>query len=282
MNKQQNVKDKTIIITGGSSGIGEAAARMLSKMGAKLVITGRSSDTKRIAEELKCDYFLVDFTQFEDVKKFAEAVLERYPRIDVLVNNVGGIFKSRRVTKDGMEQTFQVNHLSGFLLTQLLQQRLEESKALVVNTSSMANMFGDIRFDDLQWEQSFQSMRAYGTGKLMNILHAMEISKRFKDVRAVSFHPGVVRTAFARESSGIFKWAYEAAIKNWFMISPEAGADTLVWFIAGEGFDTLVPGEYYYKRKPGKKNRQVTDENAQKLWEVSEELVKSFTELITE
>jgi len=276
MNMQQNVKDKTIIVTGGSSGIGEAAARILSKMGAKLVITGRSSDTKRIAEELKCDYFLVDFTQFDEVKKFADKLLERYPRIDVLVNNVGGIFKNRRVTKDGLEQTFQVNHLSGFLLTQLLQKRLEASKALVVNTSSMANLFGDIRFNDLQLEQSFQSMRAYGTGKLMNILHAVEISKRFQNVRAVSFHPGVVRTAFARESSGIFKWAYEAAIKNWFMISPEAGADTLVWLIAGEGYDTLISGEYFYKRKPGKKNPQVTAENAQKLWEVSEKLVKEY------
>jgi NAD(P)-dependent dehydrogenase (short-subunit alcohol dehydrogenase family) len=275
MTTKQNVKDKTIIITGGSSGIGAAAAKQLTKQGARVIITGRSAETMRLARELGCDGYLVDYCNFDDVRNFATIILETYPRIDVLVNNVGGILKDRRVTPDGMEQTLQVNHLSGFLLTLLLKERLEESRALVINTSSMANMFGSVQFDALQSEKNYRPMKAYGTGKLMNILHAMEVSRRFRGVRAVSFHPGVVRTAFARESSGIFKWAYEATFKNWFMISPEQGADTLVWLIAGEGFDLLTPGEYYYKRKPGRKNPQVTDEMAHRLWAVSEKLVFS-------
>lgn len=274
MNNQQNIKGKTIIITGGSSGIGAAAARILSGMGAKVVITGRSAETKKLAGELQCDYYIVDYAKLEEVKKFAETVLAKYPRIDVLVNNVGGILKKRQVTVDGMEQTFQVNHLSGFMLTKLLQQRLEESNALVINTSSMANNVGDIRFNDLHSEQSYSPMRAYGTAKLMNILHAIEINKRFSNVRAVSFHPGMVRTGFAREGTGIFKWAYETGIKNWFLISPEKGADTLIWLIAGAGFHQLKPGAYYDKRKPGIKSRQANDELARNLWDVSEKLIQ--------
>jgi NAD(P)-dependent dehydrogenase (short-subunit alcohol dehydrogenase family) len=276
MNNQQNIKDKTIIITGGSSGIGAAAARILSKMGARVVITGRSPETKKLADELQCDYYLVDYAKLEEVKKFAETVLAKYPRIDVLVNNVGGLLKERRVTVDGMEQTFQVNHLSGFLLTQLLQKRLEESNALVVNTSSMANNMGDTRYNDLQSEQKYIPMKAYGTAKLMNILHAMEINKRFSGVRAVSFHPGVVRTGFAREGTGLFKWAYETVIKDWFLISPEKGADTLIWFIAGEGFHQLKPGGYYDKRRPGIKSRQANDELARNLWDVSVKLIQNI------
>ena len=260
---------RTIIITGGSSGIGAAAARALSTTGVKLVITGRSEATRKIAEELNADYYLVDFTRLDEVRSFAATLLANYPRIDVLVNNVGGILKERYLTSDGMEQTLQVNHLSGFLLTLLLRERLEASKAIVINTSSMANQAGRLRFDDLQSARSYEPMRVYGTAKMMNILHVMEISKRFNGVKAAAFHPGVVRTGFAREGKGILRWAYESVFSKLFMISPEQGADTIVWLINSPDWQT---GEYYYKRRPGRKNKQVTEANARKLWEESEKL----------
>lgn len=266
-----NIKDKVIVITGGSSGIGAAAARELSSRGAKLVITGRSAATQQLAKEIGCDYYLVDYTQLSEIRSFAEKLLEKYPHIDVLVNNVGGVLKQRYLTPDGLEQTFQVNHLSGFLLTQLLQERLEASQALVINTSSMANRMGRLRFNDLQSEKIYDPMLVYGSAKLMNILHAMEVTRRFKGVKAASFHPGVVRTGFARDGKGPLRWAYESFFGKLFMISPEQGADTLIWLITTDGWQS---GGYFYKRRAGIKNKLVTDANAARLWEVSEKLCR--------
>lgn len=270
-----DLKNKTIVITGGSSGIGAAAARKLSRMGAEVVITGRSEETKRLATALGCDYYLVDYTSFADVRKFAGLLLQKYPRIDVLVNNVGGIISNRRLTEDGHEMTLQVNHLSGFLLTRLLQQRLEASNALVINTSSAANNYGKIDFNDLESENGYSSMRAYGAAKQMNILHAMEISRRFNGVSAASFHPGVVSSGFAREGNRFVKWIYGSRLGQLFFITPEKGADTMIWLMHGEAGKDWKQGEYYYKRKPGRKNSQVQASNAQKLWEASERLVNA-------
>ena len=264
---------KTIVITGGSSGIGAAAARAVRQMGARVVITGRSQRTRTLADEIGGDHYLVDYSRFSDVRGFAQALLERYHRIDVLVNNVGGVIARRRITPDGHEMTLQVNHLSGFLLTNLLRRRLEESNAVVINTSSAANRFGHIDFDDLERERHYGAFRAYGTAKLMNILHAIEISRRFEGVSAASFHPGNVATGFAREGSAIFKLIYETPLKHLFLISPEKGAGTLLWLIAGEPGKDWIPGEYYDKRKPGRKNRQVSSSVAQQLWDASERLI---------
>jgi NAD(P)-dependent dehydrogenase (short-subunit alcohol dehydrogenase family) len=272
---QTDLTGKTIIITGGSSGIGAAAARILRKMNATVVITGRSEETRRLAEEIGCDYFLVDYARFSEVRKFANDLLEKYPRIDVLVNNVGGIIVDRRLTEDGHEMTFQVNHLSGFLLTQLLQERLEASKAIVINTSSVANTMGKVNFNDLENAKDYRALRAYGNAKLMNILHAMEISRRFKGVWAVSFHPGTVETGFAREGGGIIKWLYESSLKGLFLIPPDQGADTLIWLISTVPGKDWQDGGYYYKREPGRKNRQVNAEMAEKLWDVSEQLTQA-------
>ncbi|EJF08112.1 SDR family NAD(P)-dependent oxidoreductase [Pontibacter sp. BAB1700] len=268
----KDLTGKTIVITGGSSGIGAAAARILRQRGAQVVITGRSAETKKLAEEIGCDYYLVDYTRFAEVRSFAQKLLEQYPRIDVLVNNVGGIIADRRVTADGHEMTLQVNHLSGFLLTHLLRERLEASKAIVINTSSAANLMGRINFDDLESEKNYKSFRAYGAAKQMNILHAAEISRRFKGVWAASFHPGVVETGFAREGGSTVKWLYESTVKRFFMISPEQGADTLIWLISTTPGKDWQDGQYYYKRRPGRKNPQVVAGIASRLWEVSERL----------
>ncbi|PKV75258.1 SDR family NAD(P)-dependent oxidoreductase [Pontibacter ramchanderi] len=272
---EKDLSAKTIVITGGSSGIGAAAARHLRRQGAQVVITGRSDQTRKLAEAIGCDYFLVDFTRFTEVRSFARSLLGKYPRIDLLVNNVGGIIADRRLTEDGHETTLQVNHLSGFLLTLLLQERLEASKAIVINTSSVANTMGRIDFEDLENKKHYKSMAAYGAAKLMNILHAMEISRRFKGVWAASFHPGVVETGFAREGSGLIRWFYEGVLGRYFMISPEKGADTLLWLINTQPGKDWQDGEYYYKRRPGRRNPQVSPEVAARLWEASERLIGS-------
>ena len=114
--------------------------KILRDRGARVAITGRSPDTTRIAHELGCDHYFVDYGSFDDVRRLADRVLQAYPRIDVLANNAGSIFSGRQVTKDGHEMTLQVNHLSGFLLTNLLRDRLEASRAVVINTASQAHL----------------------------------------------------------------------------------------------------------------------------------------------
>ena len=270
------MSSKTIIITGASSGIGSAAARALAKDGHRLIITGRSPSTAQIASEIGAEHHLVDYARFEEVRRFARTLLERHPRIDVLVNNVGGIMGRRQVTGDGHEMTLQVNHLSGFLLTSILRRRLEESRGIVIDTSSAAHLAGRIDFDDLENARRYDAFRAYASAKLMNILHTMEIARRYEHVNAVSFHPGLVTTGFARAGRGIVRWYYESALGRLFSLSPEQGGDTLLWLIRGEPGRDWISGEYYHKRKPGRKSPLARPELARRLWEESVRMIRSI------
>ena len=262
---------RTIVLTGGSSGIGAAAARALRERGMTVAITGRSAETQRLAAEIGADAFLADFSRLREVRALAKQLLTRYPRIDVLANNAGAVIAHRQVTEDGHEKTLQVNHLGGFLLTLLLRERLEESQGIVINTSSGAHRYGRIDFDDFENGRRYNAWRAYGAAKLMNILHAAEINRRFRGVRGVSFHPGVVATGFAREGTAMVRVLYESWMRSLFMITPEKGADTLVWLAENAEFR---PGEFYVKRKVARKTRAASSERlAARLWDVSAQAV---------
>lgn len=269
------MSERVIVITGGSSGIGAAAARALRKRGDTVAITGRSPATAQLANEIGADYFLADYAKLSDVRRLAEQLLARYPRIDVLVNNVGGVIHTRTVTEDGHEKTFQVNHLGGFLLTLLLRDRLEDSRATIINTASGAHRMARLDLDDLENAADYKAWRAYGTAKLMNILHAIELNRRFRDAHAVSFHPGVVATGFGREGSAVTRWFYESIAGKLFMISPEKGADTLVWLATTTPGADWKPGEYYVKRRPAARTREARDPSlARRLWDESERMVR--------
>jgi NAD(P)-dependent dehydrogenase (short-subunit alcohol dehydrogenase family) len=262
--------NRTIIITGGSSGIGAAAARALRERGATVAITGRSPETLRLADEIGADAFLVDFAKLHEVRELAVQLLAKYPRIDVLANNVGGVIATRQVTEDGHEKTLQVNHLGGFVLTMLLQDRLEASGATVINTSSGAHRLGRIHLEDLESTRGYNAWRAYGSAKLMNILHAAEINRRFRGVHGVSFHPGVVATGFAREGARLVRVFYESALRRLFMITPEKGADTLVWLATTTAGKEWEPGAFYIRRKRARTAPQATDLRlASELWDWS-------------
>ncbi len=264
---------KVVVITGGSSGIGAAAARALAAGGARVAITGRSDGTERLAREIGADAFLADFNRLRDVRSLAGALLSKYPRIDVLANNVGGVIGTRQVTEDGHEKTLQVNHLAGFLLTLLLRERLEASDGTVINTSSSAHQMGRIDFADFENERSYGAWRAYGRAKLMNILHAAEINRRFRGVNGVSFHPGVVATGFGREGASVTRFFY-GTLGKLVLITPEKGADTLVWLANGVPGRGWTPGAFYAKRKRGRTSPQATDADlARALWDRSVEAV---------
>ena len=245
-----------------------------------MAITGRSAETERLGREIGADPFLADFAKLNDVRALAANLLAKYPRIDVLVNNAGAIMAERQVTEDGHEKTLQVNHLAPFLLTLLLRERLERSGATVINTSSRAHNMGRLDFSDLENERKYNGWRAYGTAKLMNILHASEVDRRFRGVHAASFHPGVVATGFAREGNSMAKLLYGKVLSPIFMLSPEKGADTLLWLATSRPANEWQPGLFYVKRKAGKKSRQADDDElGRRLWSESERMVAEPIEL---
>ncbi|MEV8000558.1 SDR family NAD(P)-dependent oxidoreductase [Pseudarthrobacter oxydans] len=268
---------RTIVITGASDGIGAAAARTLARAGDQVVVVGRSEEkTRAIANELDADYFVSDFSELAQVRTLAAQLESDYPRIDVLANNAGGIMGKRTLTVDGNEATFQINHLAPFLLTTLLMETLAASNAKVINTSSGANSFGKLDLFDLNAEHGYSTNRAYGTGKLANILFTSELHRRFggQGITTAAFHPGVVRTNFAADSTSPFRHAYKTLL-NRFMLTPDQGADTLLWLVNGTAGKDWISGAYYYKRALAKANPQAYDaELARRLWEQSEELVK--------
>ena len=270
---------RTVLITGASDGIGAVAARQLVARGDTVVIVGRSPDkTRAVAAGLGVDFFVADFGRLDEVRELAATVLERYPRIDVLANNAGGILGRRETTVDGNEKTFQINHLAPFLLTNLLIDRLAESGATVINTSSVANSrFGKFDIDDVNAERGYSENRAYGNAKLANILFTAELHKRFSErgISTAAFHPGIVATNFATGSTSLMRLVYRSVFKI-FLISPEQGADTLVWLASTTPGVDWVSGAYYDKRQIARANPQAYDtELAARLWDLSSELVGS-------
>ncbi len=201
------------MITGASDGkLGAAAARELADA-ANVVLVGRSPDkTAALAAELDVPHHVADFASLEQVRRLAADLDAAYPRIDVLANNAGGIMGSqRRLTEDGNELTFQVNHLAGFLLTTLLMDKLVASGASVIQTSSLAaRMAGRVDLDNLQLAHDYSAQRAYGASKLENILFTKELHRRYHDrgLSAAAFHPGVVGSNFAMDTDNPMRVVY--------------------------------------------------------------------------
>ena len=192
---------KTVVITGSTSGIGKATAIGLAGMGSRVAITGRHNDrVQAAAAEIRdttgnpdVEGFVADLSSQAEVRRLAAAILEAYPTLDVLVNNVGGFWATRHVTADGLERTFAVNHLAGFLLTNLLLDRLRASApSRVVTVSSAAHAMGAIDFDDLQGEHGYSGQQAYNQSKLANVLFTYELARRLagSGVTANALHPG--------------------------------------------------------------------------------------------
>jgi daunorubicin C-13 ketoreductase len=265
------VEDLTVVVTGASSGVGLAAAKAFAERGARVVVVGRDPDRLASAvEQVRAaggrapDSFRADFNRLDDVRALASRLADRYPRIDVLANNAGGLVNSYTLTADGFEATVQANHLAPFLLTNLLRERLRGGR--VVNTASDAHRTGVPDPDDLVGRGDRYSMwRAYGASKAANILFAAEAARRWPDVLSTSYHPGVVRSRFGAGSTWLNLF-YKAAP---FLVSPEGGADTLVW-LATAPAEEIIQGGYYAKRRPRRPMPAAADPQlAARLWEAS-------------
>lgn len=269
---------RTIVITGASDGVGAAAAKRLARSGEHVVVVGRSPQkTAAVAEPLGADSYVVDFADLAQVRELATRLLEAYPRIDVLVNNAGGMMNSRETTVDGFEKTFQVNHLAPLLLTTLLLDRLVESRASVLNTSSMASKFARVSFDDLDAVQNQHGSVAYGSSKLANILFTKELHRRYHGagISTAAFHPGPVASNFSAEvRNPLLGLVYRSPLRHVALIGTEQGSDELVWLASSEPGVDWQSGQYYYKHKVARTNNIADDAAvAERLWDRSLELL---------
>jgi len=277
---------KVCLVTGATSGIGKVTATALASQGAEVVITGRNREkTEATVRQIKSQTsneavhcLLAEFSDLEQVRQLASIYNERFSRLDVLVNNAGSFFNTRRETQYGVEKTFLVNHLAPFLLTNLLLEKIVGSApARIINVSSDAHQYGTMDFDDLCFKRGFVGMKAYARSKLANILFTYEIVRRLGEssITVNALHPGHVATDIWRTNFS-FVGPTLKRVMGLFALSPEEGADNTI-YLANSQDTAGVTGKYFVKREAAQSSSLSYDEElAKRLWEISENLT-SFT-----
>lgn len=268
---------KIFIVTGATSGIGKETARGLLQSGGKVVMIARNEQkASQTAQELTADtgsnsldILLADLSLMGDVRKLAKSIIEKYPKIDVLINNAGVTYYKRILTKEGFETTFAVNHLAPFLLTNLLLDLLGKSApSRIINVSSEMHKRGQFDPDDLQWAKGYSWSKSYCSSKLYNLLFTMELSKRLKGtgVTVNALHPGLVRTNIG---SGQGFMSFMKRMVDTFAITPAEGAKTVIYLATSDEVAN-VTGLYFAKcRQESPKSKCLNAENASRLWDAS-------------
>jgi NAD(P)-dependent dehydrogenase (short-subunit alcohol dehydrogenase family) len=262
---------QTIVVTGGSSGLGRAAAEQFAARGAHVVLVGRNPQrlaaavarVRAAGDGREPDRFRADFESFDDVRALADHLLGAYEKIDVLASNAGGMLGGYRRTADGFEATLQSNHLGPFLLANLLRERLSGGR-IVVTASNAHRRAGDPA-DFVSSPAGFDPFGTYGAAKTANILFAAEAARRWPDIFSVSFHPGVVATNFG--AGRIVRLFYRMGTP--FLVSPEKAGALLVW-LATTPEPELVDGGYYVGHHTQQPAPAAADPaRAAELWEAS-------------
>ena len=285
------MQGKICLITGGSDGIGYAASRELARLGARVVIIGRNSAkteaaVRRIIADTNnpaVECLLADLSSQRDVRRVAAEAMELLPHLDVLLNNAGAIFLSDRRSAEGIEMTFALNHLSYFLLTDLLLEHLRKApRARIINVSSCAHESpGKFRLEDLPKPASNQGYGAYKRSKLCNILFTYELARRLEggSITVNALHPGLVRTNIARNNGLLGR------VVNFFIgvrgIGPDKGAETPVYLAASPEVEG-VTGKYFVDCRPAPSSGISHDADlAARLWDISMSLTASGDPLAT-
>ena len=275
------MQGKVVVVTGATSGIGQVAAETLARMGARIVQVARDAGRgeaafarlREIAPSVSHKVHHADLSRLAEMKRVAAEIADAEPRIDVLINNAGAVFGARQVTEDGLERTFALNHMSYFVLTALLRERLvTAAPARIVNTASGRHRKGRLDFADLQGEKRFQGFRAYANSKLCNVLFTRALARRLagKGVTANCLHPGFVATRFGDQAGGLH--AIGIRLAKLGAITPEQGAQTLV-YLASSPEVAATTGGYFGKSRletasPGGQD----DAAAEQLWAESERI----------
>jgi NAD(P)-dependent dehydrogenase (short-subunit alcohol dehydrogenase family) len=272
------MRGKTVVITGGTSGIGEVAAVALAKMGARIVLVARDKARGEVtlarlrdsAPGVAHSVHYADLLRLVEMKRVAAQIADHESHIDVLINNAGALFATRRTTEDGLESTFALNHMAYFVLTDGLRERLSASaSARIINTASAAHQRATLDFDDLQSAKSFGAMKAYSRSKLCNILFTRELARRLRGtgITANCLHPGFVATRFGDESGALMSRVVWLA--KVFAISPARGAQAII-YLASSPNVAKTTGTYFYESVPALPSRAAQDDrSALLLWERS-------------
>ena len=277
------MKDRVCLVTGANSGIGRATALGLARMGANVVMVCRSESSGETARaqivaesgNATVDLMIADLSLQRSIRRLADAFLEEYGHLHVLVNNAGLLLRRRTLTPDGLETTFALNHLSYFLLTNLLLDVLKASApARIVNVTAGVPLMGTISFDDLQGEKRYGGIRAYSQSKLANVLFTYELARRLRGtgVTVNCLFPGVVRTSLSRDYGRLLGLVLKAG--SLLMRSPARGAQTSIYLASSPEVEG-VTGRFFANKKEARSSRESYDETAaRRLWDVSEELTK--------
>lgn len=281
MENTSDLKEKVILITGGTGGIGRITAQAMAKTGATVVLVGRNPQkTAAVTSEIqqqtgnpRIEYQIADLSVQAGVRQVAETFRQRHDRLDVLINNAGAFIMKHQLSQDGIEMTFALNHLAYFLLTNLLLDMLIASApSRIVNVSSMAHNGSRLNLDDLQNRRFSSGWKAYGQSKLANLYFTYELARRLEGtgVTVNALHPGFVATNFGRSNGGILDPLFK--LGQFAAISPEEGAKTSI-YLATSPQVAGVTGKYFDKCKPIASSRVSYDEAAaRRLWDISAQM----------
>jgi NAD(P)-dependent dehydrogenase (short-subunit alcohol dehydrogenase family) len=277
--KDEQMGQKRVIVTGATDGIGLITARRLAETGASVGLVARNEEKgTRVVDALKREtgnsdiqFFKADLSKLDDVRAVAGEIGAANPKLDVLVNNAGAMFVGKKMSVDGFEMTFALNHLSVFLLTNLLKDPLVAAdQGRVVTVASVAHRGSDLNFKDLDGQKgSYSAWRAYQRSKLSNILFTRELADRWKETRVTAncLHPGFVASRFGENNNAAFSAFFK--VGKIFAISPEKGAETSVHLASDEGVAGETGG-YYIKKKRVQPSRPARNaETAKRLWDES-------------
>ncbi|MDA0369063.1 MAG: SDR family oxidoreductase [Proteobacteria bacterium] len=278
------MKDKTVLITGATDGIGKETARHIAERGARVFVVGRNpekgaaavADIKEGSANQQVEFLQADLSAQAEVRKLAAALRDRTQRLDVLVNNAGAILFSRQETVDGIEMTFGLNHLSYFLLTHELLDLLKASTpARIVNVASIAHRRAVLDFSDLELKHSYGAWRAYARSKLANIMFTYGLARRLENtgVSANCLHPGFVRSHFGQNNGVLVRTALSLAMRFGNAITVAQGAETSVHLATAPAVEGRT-GQYFDACQAVKSNQVSYDQAAQdRLWDISMEMV---------
>ncbi len=276
-----------MVLTGGTSGIGEASALKLAAMGARLVLVARDpkraeSILKRLPSGPQHTAHIADLSSLAEAKRVAQEIAAAEPRIDVLINNAGVISAERQLTADALELTFATNHLAYFVLTQaLLPRLLASAPARIVNTASEVHRGAHLDFADLQSEKGYRSYRVYGKSKLANVLFTRELGRRLagSGVTVNCLHPGVVASRFAQPRNGQGGDPSAASYLASQGIPPEKSAEAIVYLASSPDL-AQTSGQYFNQSHLSTPSAEAQDDaTAKQLWEESEQLAGIHYEL---